>query len=89
METGSLKSTYESAWGKRASWCSEGKSAYYDPIEGLVVRKHPRIWDIMTGIFNKTPPVLKYSFVWDVEKVLRTLGDLNCKILTINFLKIF
>ena len=61
-------------------------SAYHDPIEGESVGKHPRVCALMKGIFNTRNPKPKYSFIWDVNKVLeylRTLGiDLSDKLLT-------
>ena len=38
-------------------------SVYYDPIQGIPVRKHPRVSDPLTGIFNKNPPQPKFNFI--------------------------
>ena len=48
-------------------------SAFHDPIEGFSVGKHPKVCNLMTGVFNKRPPKPKYCFVWDVETVLKYL----------------
>ena len=48
-------------------------SAFHDPIEGFIVGKHPKVCNLMTGVFNKRPPKPKYYFVWDVETVLKYL----------------
>ena len=41
------------------------------------VGQHPRICQLMTGIFNKNPPKPRYNFVWDVEQVLVYLNKLS------------
>ena len=48
-------------------------SAFHDPIEGFSVGKHPKVCNLLTGVFNKRPPKPKYCFVWDVETVLKYL----------------
>ena len=48
-------------------------SAFHDPIEGFSVGKHPKVCNLMAGVFNKRPPKPKYCFVWDVETVLKYL----------------
>ena len=49
-------------------------SRYHDPVVfqgGLTtVGKHPRVSELMSGISNKRPPKPRYSFTWDVERVL-------------------
>ena len=45
-------------------------SAYYDPIQGIPLGKHPRVSDLLTGIFNKNHPQSKFNFIWDVKKVI-------------------
>ena len=49
-------------------------SCYHDPVVfqgGLTtVGKHPRVSELMSGISNKRPPKPRYSFTWDVERVL-------------------
>ena len=45
-------------------------SAYHLPIDGIKVGKHPRTSELMSGVANLKPPRPKYSFTWDVEKVL-------------------
>jgi len=32
----------------------------------------------MTGVFNKRPPKPKYTFIWDVEVVLKYISNLKC-----------
>ena len=39
-------------------------SAYQNPIEGISVGKHPQVFDLLTGIFNKNSPQPKFSFMW-------------------------
>ena len=47
-------------------------------VEGLNVGQHPLACQVMKGIFQKKPPLPRYSAIWDVPKVLifiRSLGD--------------
>ena len=50
--------------------------------------KHPRISTLLTGIFNKRPPLPRYRFIWDVEialkfiKTLPTDNSISNKLLT-------
>ena len=37
-------------------------SAYHEPVEGISVGKHPRVSTLLTGIFNKKPPLPRYKF---------------------------
>ena len=46
-------------------------SAYHVPINGVPVGQHPEVSRLMSGIANLKPPMPKYSFTWDVEKVLQ------------------
>lgn len=54
-------------------------SAYHDPIDGVAVGKHPLVSSLMTGILNKRFPQPKYTFIWDVEKVVTYLSSLDCQ----------
>ena len=42
----------------------------------MPVGKHPRVCSLMTGVFNRKPPKPRYTFVWDVSKVLSYLNSL-------------
>lgn len=46
-------------------------SAYHEPILGISVGKHRKVCNLLTGVFNKRPPKPRYTFVWDVEIVLK------------------
>ena len=50
-------------------------SAFHCPIEGVTVGKHPKVSSLMNGVSNSRPPVPKYAFTWDVEKVLRLFKE--------------
>ena len=64
-------------------------SAFHNPIDGVKIGENPRVSDLMSGIFNQRPPQPRYTFIWDVEvvlKYLRTLPDNNLlsdKVLTL------
>ena len=49
-------------------------SAFHDPIEGFSVGKHPRVCSLLKGIFNERPPIPRYTFIWNVQKVLTYLS---------------
>jgi len=53
-------------------------SAYHDEVDCLSVGKHPKVVSLMTGVFNKRPPKPKYTFIWDVEVVLKYISNLKC-----------
>jgi len=54
-------------------------SAYHDPIEGTPVGKHPLVSSLLTDVFNKRCPRPKYTFIWDVEKVIKFLSSLKAE----------
>lgn len=50
----------------------------HPPIDGVVIGKHPLVSRLMRGIFNSRPPQPRYSYAWDVGRVLeyiRSLGE--------------
>ena len=46
-----------------------------DLIRGISVRKHPRVSDLLTSIFNKNSPQPKFNFMWDVKKAINFLSS--------------
>jgi len=95
-------SSYESTWGKWASWCSNQQidpihcplnyildylahlyesgyayrtinsyrstiSAYHVEIDNVKVGSHPKVCDLLSGVFNNRPPQPRYTFIWDVS----------------------
>lgn len=48
-------------------------SAFHLEIDGYKVGQHPNITRLMKGVFNKRPPLPKYSETWEVKKVLETI----------------
>jgi site-specific recombinase XerD len=64
-------------------------SAFHPEIEGQKTGQHPYITRLMKGVFNKRPPVPKYTETWEVGRVLNTIkafGDnrtMNTKQLTL------
>ena len=51
-------------------------SAFYEPIEEFSVGKHPKVCNLMAGLYNKRPLNPKYCFVWNIETALRYLRSL-------------
>ena len=47
-------------------------SAYHNPIQGILVGKHPKVFDLLTGFLNKNSPQLKLNFIRDVKRFLLT-----------------
>ena len=45
-------------------------SDYHKIVEAKPVGQHISVCNLMTGVFNKNPPKPKYTFIWNVEKVL-------------------
>ena len=52
-------------------------SAYHNLVEGKPVGQHISVCNLMTGAFNKNPPKPKYTFIWDVQKVLKYIKTLH------------
>ena len=52
-------------------------SAYHVHIDNNPIGQHPRVCTLMTGFFNNRPPKPRYTFVWDIEKVLNYLSKLR------------
>ena len=52
-------------------------SEFHDPIGNIRIGNHPRVSALMSGIFNKRPPQIKYQFIWDVETTLDFLRKLT------------
>ena len=52
-------------------------SAYHDPTDGVPIGKHPRVCALLKGVFSKRPPVPRYTFIWDVQKVEYYLASLG------------
>ena len=51
-------------------------SAYHDPIGRITVGSNSRVSALLSGIFNKRPPQPKYTFIWDVKRVIEFLTTL-------------
>ena len=49
-------------------------SAFHDPVDGVSVGKNQRVSVLLTGVFNENPPQPKFTFIWDVRKVIEYLG---------------
>ena len=47
-------------------------------IDGFEIGKHPMVTRLMKGVFNKRPPLPKYTTTWSVGNVLRYLRSLGC-----------
>ena len=71
----------EFAGGKQYRTLNSYRSAIsmtHPPIDGVVVGKHPIVSRFMRGVFNSRPPQPRYTFTWDVSRVLnhiRVLGS--------------
>jgi len=69
-------------------------SAFHEPIEGFKVGQHPDVSALMAGVYNQRFPKPKYTFIWDVEIVVKFLismgnnKDLDDKALTLKLTKL-
>lgn len=54
----SFKANYESVWRKRIDWCS--RTAYYGPINSSKIVVHPRVSELIKGVFKNKPPKPKH-----------------------------
>ena len=53
-------------------------SAYQEKAEGVSIGQHPKVCQLLSGIFNKRPSQPKYIANWDISKVtdyIDTLGN--------------
>ena len=48
-------------------------SKYHDPIDGIRVGCHPKVTELLKGVFNINPPLKNLCPAWDVEIVLNYL----------------
>ena len=64
-------------------------SAYHEKAEGVSIGQHPKVCQLLSGIFNKRPSQPKYIANWDISKVTDyrdTLGNdenFSIKIITL------
>ena len=64
-------------------------SAYHEKAEGVSIGQHPKVCQLLSGIFNKRPSQPKYIANWDISKVtdyIDTLGNdenFSIKIITL------
>ena len=52
-------------------------SSAHPRIDGFEIGKHPLVTRLMKGVFNKRPPLPKYSTTWSVGTVLTYSGSLG------------
>ena len=45
-------------------------SAYHVKVDNHPVGKHPKVCNLMTGLFDMNPPKLRYMFIWVIEQLL-------------------
>ena len=48
-------------------------SNFHQPIDGIVIGKHPLMSKFMKGVYSMCPPEPKYFVTWDVNQVLSFL----------------
>ena len=48
-------------------------SNFHQPIDGIVIGKHPLMSKFMKGVYFMSPPEPKYFVTWDVNQVLSFL----------------
>lgn len=55
--------------------CRSAISAFHEPINGFPVGQHPQVTALLKGISKERPPLPKYTFVCDVDQVLKYMRD--------------
>ena len=56
-------------------WATYLLSAFNEPGNGDSVGKHPLVSDLIAGILNKHFPQPRYTFIWDVDTVVKYLSS--------------
>ena len=54
-----------------------GISAYCDPINGIPIWKESRLAALLVGFYNIRPPQPRYTFIWNVKKVIDFFATSN------------
>lgn len=52
-------------------------SALNIKVDGTLIGRNPLVIRFMRGVFNLRPSMPRYTEVWDVEKVLKTLRGMS------------
>ena len=52
-------------------------STTHPQIQGFNVGEHPLVVQLFKGIFNSCPPMPRYVTTWDVDTVIKYLGELG------------
>ena len=53
-------------------------SAYHEKAEGISIGQHPKVCQLLSGVFNKRSPYPKFAVIWDIFKIIDyicTLGN--------------
>ena len=45
-------------------------SAYHEKAEGVPVKQHPQVFQLLLGVFNKRPTQPKYTVICDIFRGL-------------------
>ena len=67
-------------------------SAYHEKTEGIPIGQHPKVCQLLLGVFNKRSPQPNYTVIWDISKVkdcISTLGNkenLSAKLIILNLI---
>ena len=51
-------------------------SIYHDKVDNQSVIKHPKVCNLMMGVFNRNPPKPRYVFILDIEQVLTFIREM-------------
>ena len=52
-------------------------SAYHEKAERIPIGQHPKVYQLLSGVFNKRPPQPKYTVMWDISKVIDYISTLG------------
>ena len=51
-------------------WHRSAIPAYHEYIDGKLVGQHPKVCELLKGMFNQSPPQPRHVFIWDVKVML-------------------
>ena len=71
-----LACLYEEGYKYRSINCYRSViSSFYEKIEGLPAGQYPKVYTLLTGVFNLRPPQPRYSSTWKVQIVLEFIKN--------------
>ena len=51
-------------------------SASHEKADKVSIEQHPKVCQILSGVFNKRHPQVNYTVIWDISKVIDYISTL-------------